>query len=154
MQIINIVWSRSLPLCEIIRLGKTHCLLLQAQQFADAGINSAITGQGISSSSIPNTGVSTNPASLSSTNPGEFISSAASFILNATSGLSSVVNSFGNLNLSKKRLQFDKDNALIDFHKYARENGFTLNGNKLQRGYHNGIGYSFDDVVSGNTYTP
>lgn len=65
----------------------------QVQQFADAGINSAITGNGVNGSSLGENPLQTGAASLQSTNPGEYIAQVANFALSASSGITSTLKS-------------------------------------------------------------
>lgn len=117
----------------------------QVQQFADAGINSAITGQGIDGSSINPQSASTNPSSISSTNAGDILSVASNFILDATTGLSSVVKNFRELRMAESQ-------QLFEFHKYLREQGMSFKSDKsykslgaLIRGINKGDAYILSD---------
>lgn len=65
----------------------------QVQQFADAGINAAITGNGVTGSTLGENPFQTGSASLPSTNSGEYLSQVANFALSATSGITSTLKS-------------------------------------------------------------
>lgn len=109
---------------------KNSLPVTQAQQMADAGINSAITGNGINGSQMsPGNAPTANPSSLQSAQPIDFIRDAASFILDATTGLANIAQQFKKLNLEKRAQIFNEQMALLEFRKFARENGIEIDPN-------------------------
>lgn len=91
----------------------------QVNQLSQAGINSAVTGQSISGSEIPDVGVATNPSALESTNVGDVVLGAANFMLTAVGGFADLASKFAQLGLSRKSF-------LSDINKYAREHGIRF----------------------------
>lgn len=77
----------------------------QVQDFADAGINSAITGQGINGASI--TGEASqrdlSPYQMESANPLESISTIGNLVFSATDGILSAIKTFNQIGLSKRQ---------------------------------------------------
>lgn len=99
----------------------------QVQQMADAGINAAITGNGVNGSEMSvGNAPSANPSSMQSAQPIDIIINAASFILDASTGLASIASQFKQLGISSRSQQFNEESALIEFRKYARENGIEI----------------------------
>ena len=124
-------WKNSLP-------------ITQSQQFADAGINSAITGQGINNSEIPNVGVGTDPSSLQSANVGDFFLNASSFILDSVNGLASV-------SLGFKQLGYQQDTQYFEFLKYLREEGISY---KFEGKYPRNLSEFFDRTLTTDENDP
>lgn len=108
-------WKNSLP-------------VEQVNQLAQAGINSAVTGQNISGSQIPNVGVNTNPSALESTNVGDVVLGAANFMLSAVGGFADLASKFAQLGMSRK-------SYISEINKYAHQNGirFEFNDNGEMR---------------------
>ena len=111
-------WKNSLP-------------VTQANQLAQIGVNSAITGQGLSGSEIPNVGVSSNPSSISSANPVEAFNAIGTFLMSGVNGFVDIATKFANLRLTKQKTLFDmaftEKSFLRDINKYARDNGISFN---------------------------
>lgn len=106
----------------------------QVQQLSNAGINSAITGNGVNGSSLDQRDIQSGASSLPSTNSGEYISQVANFALNATTGLTGVMSSFADvalkfqdLGLRERTQQFNEDKTFADFKKLMSESGVILN---------------------------
>ena len=103
----------------------------QANQFAQIGYNSAITGEGLSGSEIRNVGVNSNPSSISSANPSDAFNYISSFLLNGVNGFVDIATKFANLNLTKAKtfsdIKFNETSFFRDINKYARDNGISFN---------------------------
>lgn len=107
----------------------------QVQQYSDAGINAAITGVGVTSSSLNGQSVVRNP--FQSTNPMDVISGISDIALNQ---IPNVVNTVSNtwkslqdvrlatkqFGLSERAQQFTEDSFLASARKSLIEQGFTL----------------------------
>ena len=81
----------------------------QVQQYADAGINAAITGNGVTGSSLGENPLQTGAASLPSTNSGEYIAQVADFALNATNGITSTLKSVADTVLAFRGQALQRD---------------------------------------------
>lgn len=124
-------WKNSLP-------------VTQVQQFADAGINAAITGNGVNGSNMsPGTAPTVNPSSMQSAQPIDIITNAASFILDASTGLASVASQFKQLGVSARSQNFNEEQALLEFRKYARENGMQIPAES-----------TWNDILTGSWFDP
>lgn len=115
-------WHNSLP-------------VTQTQQFADAGVNSAVTGIGLTGSSLSPQNVSRNP--FQSTNPMDVISGISDIafnqIPNVVATVSNVWKSLQDVRLANKHYglseraqQFTEDSFLASARKSLIEQGFTL----------------------------
>lgn len=115
-------WKNSLP-------------VNQVQQMADAGINSAITGANIAGSSIPNVGVSTDPSQVRSVDPiqafGSAVGTAVDFIMTPVNGFADLAVKFRQLRQTDRLQNFNEQSALLEFYKYATENGYVVDTNIL-----------------------
>lgn len=109
-------WKNSLP-------------VTQENQLAKVGYNSAITGEGLQSSSIPNVGVSSNPSQVPSSNPLSAFQALGSFILDGVSGFADVATKFANLRLARQNQSFThkvtESQFISDINKYMRDNGIS-----------------------------
>lgn len=88
----------------------------QVQQFADAGINAAITGNGVNGSTLGENPLQTGASSLPSTNPGEYIAQVANFALSASSGITTTLKSVADTVLAFRGQGFQSD-----VHQFNRE---------------------------------
>lgn len=122
-------WKNSLP-------------VTQSQQFADAGVNSAITGQGLGGSSISNVGVSSNPSTLESTNVGDFFNTVVDKFLNLSSGTLDWISKFNEISLNNRRLEYDQDSSFASFVSELAKDGVIVPD------YIN----SFDDLVDSDSF--
>lgn len=109
-------WKNSLP-------------VTQSQQFADAGVNSAITGQGLSSSDISTVGVSSDPSSVRSTNVADFVGVVVDKFLSASSGMLDWISKFNDISMQKRRFSYDQDSSFANFVKELSDGGVVLPDN-------------------------
>lgn len=107
----------------------------QVQQYSDAGINAAVTGVGVSGSSLNPQSVARNP--FQSTNPMDVISGISDIALNqipnVVSTISNTWKSLQDVRLANKQFglsesaqQFTEDSFLASARKSLIEQGFTL----------------------------
>lgn len=114
----------------------------QVQQLSDAGINSAITGQGVSGSSIPNVGVSSNPSTLESTNVGDFFNTIVDKFLNLSSGTLDWISKFNEISLNNRRLSYDQDFSFASFVSELAKDGIIVPANIK----------SFEDLLNSDSF--
>lgn len=107
----------------------------QVQQFADAGINAAVTGVGVSGSTLNSQSTARNP--FQSTNPMDVISGISDIALNQIPNVVNTISStwkslqevrlankqFG---LSERAQQFTEDSFLASARQSLIQNGFSL----------------------------
>lgn len=98
----------------------------QVQQLSDAGINSAITGQGVSASSIPSVGTSTDPSSVRSTNGIDVISTLVDKFMNVSSGMLDWISKFNDISIQNRRFNYDQDASFAQFVKELSNDGIVL----------------------------
>lgn len=123
----------------------------QVQQLADAGINSAVTGEGISSAERSTT-IPQTSAVLPSTSPVDLLVSASNFITSTVGGFADLYSKFQTIGISKKQLglskdqfEFGKTNFMFELGKYLRENGITYKNDHLDFTYENLPNLDFSD---------
>lgn len=97
----------------------------QVQQFADAGINSAITGQGVNGSELNPQSVSTDPSSLSSTEPIEIIGTIGNLIFDGANGILSAIQTFNQIGVSRSTLLQADRTSHWNIQKDLMSLGFT-----------------------------
>lgn len=100
--------------------------ITQVQQLSDAGINSAITGQGVNGSSIPNVGVGSNPSTLPSTNVGDFVGNMVDKFLNLSSGVLNWIGKYNEISLNNRRFSYDQDVAFSQFVHELSKDGIII----------------------------
>lgn len=108
---------------------KNKLPVTQSQQFADAGVNSAITGQGLSGSDISNVGVSADPSSVRSTNVADFAGVIVDKFLSASSGMLDWISKFNDISMQKRRFSYDQDSSFAKFVKELSDGGVILPDN-------------------------
>lgn len=107
----------------------------QVQQYSDAGINAAVTGVGVSGSSLNPQSVTRNP--FQSTNPMDVISGISDIALNQIPNVVSTLSNtwkalqdvrlaYKQFGLSERAQQFNEDSFLSSARKSLIEQGFTL----------------------------
>lgn len=106
-------WKNSLP-------------TTQVQQLSDAGVNSAITGQGINGSSIPDVGTTINPSALQSTNVGDFVGHMVDRFLNLSSGVLDWIGKFNEISLANRRFSYDQESAFAEFVNELSKDGIII----------------------------
>ena len=116
--------------------------ITQVQQFADAGINSAITGNGVTGSELSSDIPTQAPVTVSPS-PVSSLFELGNFIVSATSGFADLAIKFKDLGLRSKRQEFDitkgKVDIVSDLNKYIRENGIV------------GDPITWNDIISGDS---
>lgn len=105
----------------------------QVQQLSVAGINSGVTGQGVSGSELGSADIATGAASMPSTNSGDYLFQAGRFALDTVTGLSNVLSSFADvaikfkdLSLRQSQLSYDQFKSFAEFKKSMAESGVLL----------------------------
>ena len=105
----------------------------QVQQYSLAGINSGVTGQGVTGSEVGSVDIASGASSLPSTNSGDYFFQAGKFALDTVTGLSGVLSSFLDLSLKYKDLRlrnaqfdFDQTKSFADFKKSMADSGVIL----------------------------
>lgn len=106
-------WKNSLP-------------ITQVGQAQDAGFNSAITGNGVDSSSMDPAMLQSDPSSLQSTDPMTTLQQFVGMLSSATGGLTSIVESGVSMYKSLREVSRADDRQLFDFYNYLNENGFNI----------------------------
>lgn len=106
-------WKNSLP-------------ITQVDQAQDAGFNSAITGNGVDSSSMDPAMLQSDPSALQSTDPMSMLQQFVGIMSSATGGLTSIVQSGVNMYKSLREVSRADDKQLFDFCNYLNENGFNI----------------------------
>ena len=96
----------------------------QVQQFADAGINSAITGQGVTGSEINPQSVTSDPSSLSSTEPIDMIGTIGSLVFDGSNGILSALQTFNQIGVNKETLRQSARSSHWNIQKDLMSHGF------------------------------
>ena len=106
---------------------KQELPVTQVQDFADAGINSAITGNGIDGASI--SGKSSerdmSPYQMESSNPLESISSIGNLIFSASDGILSAIQVFNQIGVNRETLKQSSRSSHWTIQKDLMELGFS-----------------------------
>lgn len=110
-------WKNSLP-------------VTQVDQLQDAGINAAITGEGVSGSELNPSTLQSDPSTLQSSDPLSLLQQFVGTMTSFTGGLTDIVNSGVSMYKSLRDVSRADDRQLFDFYNYLNENGFNIVSSK------------------------